>query len=96
MLNLTFRVAAQCGYAGIAGTLVKHRSFVATTKANGIDMGSSFFEPPVEGDCDTCGRLIEAWAIPHSFNKQTGYLRCARCQELENKYQPPKGKYNDY
>jgi hypothetical protein len=83
------------GYAGIAGISVKHHSSVATTKANGIDMGSSYFEAPVEGDCDTCGEFIEGWAIPHSFNKQTGYLRCARCQELENKYTQTKGKYND-
>jgi hypothetical protein len=88
-------VVATNGYARVAGTSVKHRSFVAITKANGIDMGSSYFEPPVEGDCDTCGEFIEGWAIPHSFNKQTGYLRCARCQELENKYTQTKGKYND-
>jgi hypothetical protein len=88
-------VVATNGYAEIAGTSVKHHSSVATTKANGIDMGSSYFEAPVEGDCDTCGEFIEGWAIPHSFNKQTGYLRCARCQDLENKYTQTKGKYND-
>ena len=94
MLPSTFQVADQCGYAGNAGRNAKHRLSVATTRVNGIDVGSSYFEPPVEGDCDTCGEFIEGWAIPHSFNKQTGYLRCARCQELENKYQP-KGKYQN-
>jgi len=94
MYTLSFQVAVANGYAGIAGTSVKHHSLVVTTRVNGIDMGSSYFEPPVEGDCDTCGEFIEAWAIPHSFNKQTGYLRCARCQELENKY-TQKGKYQN-
>lgn len=84
------------GYAGIVIKSVSHHSFVALTRVNGIDMGSSYFEPPVEGDCDTCGTFIEDWAVQHSFNRQTGKLRCARCQELENKYiQYEKGKYND-
>jgi len=82
-------------YASRAGKDVKHLLSGATTKVNGIDMGSSYFEPPVEGDCDTCGEFIEGWAIPHSFNKQTGYLRCARCQDLENKYTQTKGKYQN-
>lgn len=55
---------------------------------------NSYFDQPVEGDCDLCGEFIDTWAIPHCFHKQKGTLTCVSCQELEKKHQP-KGKYNE-
>lgn len=46
-------------------------------------MGSSYFEPPKEGDCDLCGTPIPSERIRASFNKQTGSLTCADCQHME-------------
>ena len=52
---------------------------------------NSYFDQPVEGDCDLCGEFIDTWAIPHCFHKQKGTLTCVSCQELEKKT-PTKGE----
>lgn len=56
-------------------------------------MGSSYFEPPLEGDCDLCGTPIPNERIRASFNKQTGTLTCADCQRMDSILHK---QYHDY